>query len=114
MNRLNRMMASSWYLTRLMAESWQNVHDIRTLQAYEHWMREVRTYHALCRCIRRGYKPVREVDVRRDCTNCAHLRAVFGPNMGFVDTVCDVLDSLPDDYEELIERDACPMWEAVE
>lgn len=50
----------------------------------------------------------------RDCTDCAHLRAVFGPNLGFVDMVCDVLDSLPDDYEELIERDACPMWEAVQ
>lgn len=112
MNRLDRMLAemeASISALHLSAMSPAEVKD-KAVARVEDWS----VISSVIECIRRGYKPVSEVDVRRDCTNCAHLRAVFGPNLGFVDTVCDVLDSLPDDYEELIERDACPMWEAVE
>lgn len=59
-NRLNRLMAMSWWNARMFRV--HHVDDIRSQQAHEHWMREFRAYHALCRCIRRGYKPVREED----------------------------------------------------
>lgn len=56
-------------LTRLMVESYENarmfrvyhVNDIHSQRAFKHWKREYETYQAICQCIRKGYKPVREV-----------------------------------------------------
>lgn len=59
MNRLNRLMARSWWTARTI---YLDYDDGLAQQAEAYWIREFRMYHALCRCIRRGYKPVREVE----------------------------------------------------
>ena len=60
MNRLTWKMVESLRNARMFP--YHHVNDVHSRRAFKHWMREFQMYHALCRCIRRGYKPVREVD----------------------------------------------------
>lgn len=64
MNRLNYLMSKSWYNARIFRV--HHVNDIRSQRAHEHCMREFRMYHALCRCIRRGYKPLSNGEMSDD------------------------------------------------
>lgn len=59
MNRLTWLMGRSWWNARMI---WLDYDDGLGEQACAYWMREFWMYQALCRCIRRGYKPVRKVE----------------------------------------------------
>lgn len=58
MNRLTWKMAQSWRNTRMFKV--RHVDDIRSQRAFEYWVHELHMYHAICECIRKGYKPIRE------------------------------------------------------
>lgn len=60
MNRLTWLMVDSHQNARFYRAS--HFDSIQTRQVYLQMMHEFWTYQALCQCIRRGYKPIREVE----------------------------------------------------